>query len=77
MQAVKGYRYLYRRGGSYIFRRGVPEYASEEFSGKGEACETLDAKSLDEAKYEILGEIKLFNERIAAAKRRQIGRAHV
>lgn len=70
MKAVKGCRYLYRRGGSFIFRRGVPEYASQEFHGKGEAFETLEAKTLDEAKFEILGEIRRFNQLIAIAKKR-------
>lgn len=70
MRTVKGHRYLYRRGGSFVFRRGVPKYASVDFDGKTEAFDTLDAKSLEEAKYEILGAIKRFDRRIAAAKRR-------
>ena len=64
---VPEYRYLFRRGGVLIFRRGVPEYARAIF-GKGEAHVSFDTGDLRDALPQWAEEVANFNALLVRAK---------
>lgn len=54
MKAVKGYRYLYRRGDQLYFRRRVPLNARAAFAGREEVQKSLGTSNISEARH-LLG----------------------
>ncbi|MCW5646706.1 MAG: hypothetical protein KIT23_05720 [Sphingopyxis sp.] len=66
-QKVPGYRYLFRRGGVLVFRRGVPEYALPLF-GKGEEHVSFDTGDLKIALPLWAEEVSKFNAKLLRAK---------
>lgn len=51
MKAVKGHRYLYRRGDTLVFRRGVPAHAVEAFGGRKEVQVSLGTRDVAKARH--------------------------
>jgi integrase len=68
LKQVKGQRYLYQRGGRFIFRRGVPPFARETFGGRGEVQVSLRTENLPEARYLVLAEIRRFDAALSKAR---------
>lgn len=66
-QKVPGYRYLFRRGGVLVFRRGVPDYARPLF-GKGEEHVSFDTGDLRIALPLWAEEVSKFNAVLLRAK---------
>ncbi|MFB0613694.1 DUF6538 domain-containing protein [Aurantiacibacter poecillastricola] len=67
MKAVKGYRYLYRRGDQLYFRRRVPLNARAAFDGKEEVQKSLGASNIAEARHLLAIEVATFDKMIADA----------
>lgn len=67
MEQVKGHRYLYRRGGQLVFRRGVPERARPAFGGRCEVQKSLGTGSLAEARHLLSRELAKFEKVLSAA----------
>jgi len=66
-QKVPGYRYLFRRGGVLVFRRGVPAYALSLF-GKGEEHVSFDTGDLKIALPLWAEEVAKFNAKVLCAR---------
>ena len=69
MKKVGGQRYLYQRGSTFMFRRGVPNYAREIFGGRREVQLSLRTEHLAEARYFVLGEIRRFENLLSKARK--------
>lgn len=67
MKAVKGYRYLYRRGDQLYFRRRVPLNARAAFDGKEEVQKSLGTSNVTEARHLLAIEVATFDKMIADA----------
>lgn len=67
MKAVKGYRYLYRRGDQLYFRRRVPFNARAAFDGKEEVQKSLGTSNITEARHLLAIEVATFDKMIAEA----------
>ncbi|OYX66146.1 MAG: hypothetical protein B7Y88_04390 [Sphingomonadales bacterium 32-64-17] len=67
MKAVKGYRYLYRRGDQLCFRRRVPLNARSAFDGKEEVQKSLGTSTIAEARHLLAIEVATFDKMIADA----------
>lgn len=67
MKAVKGYRYLYRRGDQLYFRRRVPLNARAAFDGKEEVQKSLGTSNITEARHLLAIEVATFDKMIADA----------
>lgn len=67
MKAVKGYRYLYRRGDQLYFRRRVPLSARAAFDGREEVQKALGTSNIAEARHVLAIEVATFDKVIADA----------
>jgi integrase len=67
LERVKGHRYLYRRGGQLVFRRGVPKRARSSFGGRCEIQKSLGTGSLSEARHLLSRELAAFDKALSAA----------
>lgn len=67
MKAVKGYRYLYRRGDQLYFRRRVPLSATAAFDGREEVQKALGTSNIAEARHLLAIEVATFDKMIANA----------
>lgn len=67
MKAVKGYRYLYRRGDQLYFRRRVPLNARAAFDGREEVQKSLGTGNIAEARHLLAIEVATFDKMIADA----------
>lgn len=68
MKRVKDHKFLYDRGGSYYFRRAVPEGAEPVFGGKTEVVAALGTRSLAEARHLLSDQLRLFDKQLAAMR---------
>lgn len=57
---VRGSQYLYRRGNSLYFRRGVPDYAREQFGGGREVQVSFGSYAIADARYRLARKIAAF-----------------
>ncbi|MGB3794790.1 MAG: DUF6538 domain-containing protein, partial [Alteraurantiacibacter sp.] len=67
MKAVKGYRYLYRRGDQLYFRRRVPLSARAAFQSREEVQKSLGTGTVAEARHLLAIEVAAFDKMIADA----------
>ena len=67
MKAVRGYRYLYRRGDQLYFRRRVPLSARAAFDDKEEVQKSLGTGNITEARHLLAIEVATFDKMIADA----------
>ena len=67
MKAVKGYRYLYRRGDQLYFRRRVPLNANAAFDGREEVQRSLGTGNIAEARHLLAIEVAAFDKNVADA----------
>ena len=74
MRRVKGYRYLFRRGEQFYFRRRVPKGMEWAFNGRDQVPVALRTSSLVEARHALAVEIAKFDGRLATAKGQQVSR---
>ena len=65
MKAVKGHRYLCRRGEQLYFRRRVPLSARAAFNGREEVQKSLGTGNLAEARHLLAIEVATFDKLIA------------
>ncbi len=68
MKAVKGHRYLYRRGDMLIYRRSVPVFAQAAFDNRAEVQVSLRTSDLAEARHLLPRENAKFEKTIADLK---------
>lgn len=68
MKRVPSQRYLYIRGDTYYFRRGVPKDARHAFGGKPDDWKSLDTSELTVARTRLQREIEAFETRVADAR---------
>jgi integrase len=68
LKRVKGHQYLCDRDGSLYFRRGIPEDVRHAFGGKREVVVSLDTRSLAEARHRAADQLRLFDQKLAAAR---------
>lgn len=66
MKAVRGERYIYRRGDQLYFRRGVPDDVRGLFGGRAEVQVSLRSSSIAEARHRRQRELDKFEQAIAA-----------
>ena len=66
MKAVRGGRYIYRRGDQLYFRRGVPDDVRGLFGGRAEVQVSLRTFSIAEARHRRQRELDKFEQAIAA-----------
>ena len=69
MQRVANQQFLYRRGSSLYFRRGVPKAAREAFDGKREVVVSLGTSSVAEARHKLAIQLRHFDRTVARATR--------
>ena len=67
MQRVAHHRFLYDRGGSFYFRRAIPEDAREAF-GKREVITSLGTRNLSEARRRMAGELDRYERALRLAR---------
>lgn len=67
MKAVKGYRYLYKRGDQFYFRRRVPLSARAAFDNREEVQKSLGTGTITEARHLLAIEVATFDRMIAEA----------
>lgn len=67
MKAVKGYRYLCRRGEQLYFRRRVPLSARRAFDGREEVQKSLGTGNVAEARHLLAIEVATFDKMVADA----------
>lgn len=65
MKAVKGHRYLCRRGEQLYFRRRVPLSARAAFDGREEVQKSLGTGNIAEARHLLAIEVAIFDKLIA------------
>ena len=65
MKAVKGHRYLYRRGDKLIYRRSVPMFAQAAFDNRAEVQVSLRTSEVAEARHLLPRENAKFEKTIA------------
>lgn len=65
MRQVTGHRYLYRRGGSYVFRRAVPERVRSAFGNRGEVLVSFGSVSLAEARHLAARQLARYDDQVA------------
>jgi integrase len=65
VKAVKGHRYLYRRGDKLIFRRSVPAFAQAAFDNRAEVQVSLRTSDVAEARHLLPRENAKFEKAIA------------
>ena len=70
MQRVANQQFLYRRGSTLYFRRGVPEAAREAFDGKREVVVSLGTSSVAEARHRLAVRLRQFDQTLARATKR-------
>lgn len=75
MKAVKGCRYLYRRGDHLYFRRRVPLSARAAFDGREEVQKSLGTGTLAEARHLLAIEVATFDKMVADAAGKPVGEA--
>ena len=68
MKAVKGHRYLYRRGDKLIYRRSVPMFAQAAFDNRAEVQVSLRTSDVAEARHLLPRENAKFEKTIADLK---------
>lgn len=68
MKRVPSQRYLYIRGDTYYFRRGVPKDVRHAFGGKPDDWKSLDTSELAVARTRLQREIEAFETRVADAR---------
>lgn len=68
MKRVPSQRYLYIRGDTYYFRRGVPKDVRHAFGGKPDDWKSLDTSDLAVARTRLQREIEAFETRVADAR---------
>ena len=66
MKAVRGERYIYRRGDRLYFRRGIPDDVRVLFGGRAEVQVSLRTSSIAEARHKRQRELDKFEQAIAA-----------
>lgn len=66
LKAVRGERYIYRRGDQLYFRRGVPDDVRGLFGGRAEVQVSLRTSSIAEARHRRQRELDKFEQAIAA-----------
>jgi integrase len=66
LKAVRGERYIYRRGDRLYFRRGVPDDVRGLFGGRAEVQVSLRTSSIAEARHKRQRELDKFEQAIAA-----------
>ena len=69
MKAVRGQRYLYRRGDRLYFRRGIPLDAKPSFGGRDEVLVSLKTSNLAEARHKLQRELDKFETALADCRR--------
>lgn len=67
MKAVKGYRYLFRRGEQLYFRRRVPLHARAAFDGREEVQKSLETGNISDGRHQLAIEVAAFDKTIADA----------
>jgi len=65
VKAVKGYRYLCRRGDQLYFRRRVPATARAAFGGRDEVQKSLGTGNITEARHLLAIEVATFDKMMA------------
>lgn len=70
MQRVANHQFLYRRGTTLYFRRGVPSAARIAFGGRREVIVSLGTGSLAEARHRLAQHLRAFDQMLALATRR-------
>jgi integrase len=68
MEAVKGQRYLWRRGNMLYFRRAVPEDARQVFEGRKEVWSSLKTASIPVARSRLQHQLDDFEAKLARAR---------
>lgn len=68
MKRVPSQRYLYIRGDTYYFRRGVPRDARHAFGGRPDDWKSLDTSDLAVARTRLQREIEAFETKVADAR---------
>ena len=68
MKAVRGERYIYRRGDRLYFRRGVPDDVRGLFGGRAEVQISLRTSNIAEARHKRQRELDKFEQAIAACR---------
>lgn len=68
MKRVKDHQFLYDRGGSYYFRRAVPEGAEYAFGGKTEVVVALGTRSLAQARHLLIEHLRRFDKQLSALR---------
>lgn len=68
VKRVKDHQFLYDRGGSYYFRRAVPEGAEHAFGGKTEVVVALGTRSLAQARHLLTEQLRRYDQRLAALR---------
>lgn len=75
MKAVKGYRYLFRRGEQLYFRRRVPLSARLMFDGREEVQKALGTSNIAEARHMLAIEVATFDKMMADAAGKPVAHA--
>jgi integrase len=75
MKAVKGYRYLYRRGDQLYFRRRVPLFARAAFDNREEVQKSLGTGNVAEARHLLAIEVATFDKALAETAGKAVGDA--
>lgn len=70
VQRVANHQFLYRRGSTLYFRRGVPEAARHAFEGKREVVVSLGTSSIAEARHKLTTQLRIFDQTYARATKR-------
>jgi len=68
LKAVRGERYIYRRGDRLYFRRGVPDDVRSLFGGKTEVIISLRTSSIAEARHKRQRELENFEGEVASVR---------
>lgn len=68
MEAVKGHRYLWRRGDCFYFRRAIPKDASLAFAGRSEVWVSLKTSTLSVARSRLQKHLDQFEIKVAKAR---------
>lgn len=66
LKAVRGERYIYRRGDRLYFRRGVPDDVRSLFGGRTEVIISLRTSSIAEARHKRQRELEKFEREVAS-----------